>query len=470
MRRLIGHVEAHSDYRQPTAGGPRRVGGLTSLFAQVVDLLRPHRSTGSPSRPLIILTGGALVLLMLAGALFDRPTGRRAPTPCLTAAVSVAALVVTFVLWDQVHGRRSLRSCSATPSCSTGPALFITVVIVASILLTALFLDDYLRREGLDGAEVYALLLMSGLGGVVMAWSSDLIVLFLGLETLSMALYVLAASHLKRLQSQESGIKYFVLGGFSSAFFLYGVALEYGATGSTRLAEHGPDLLRPGHPGSSDKGLLLAGLALLLVGFGFKVAAVPFHMWTPDVYQGAPTPVTGVHGLGLEGGRLRRPAAGRGRPRSSQFRDDWRPVIFVLAVLSLLVGSVLAIVQTNVKRMLAYSSIAHVGFILVGVEALANEPTSGQTISRARLLERPVLPARLRRHRARQLRRRDAGRPALATPTTISTTTAACRAPAPVAGVHVHCPPAGPGRRALHGRVRGQVRRDPGRRRRQAAT
>jgi NADH-quinone oxidoreductase subunit N len=326
--------------------------------------------------PLIVLTGGAVVL-MLGGALL--PVRWRVPKGTyvgVTAAVSVAALVLTFVLWHRVQedGPKQLLGGAIVLD---GPALFITVVILASIVLTALFLDDYLRREGLEGCEVYALVLVSAIGGIVMAWSADLIVLFLGLETLSLALYVLCASHLKRIESQESGMKYFILGGFSSAFFLYGIALEYGATGSTRLRDIFAFL---GNTALSDKGLLFAGLALLLVGFGFKIAAAPFHMWTPDVYEGAPSPVTGFVASASKAGAF----AALLRVMTIaffQYRVDWRPIVYALAVLSLFVGAVLAIVQTNVKRMLAYSSIAHVGFILVGVEAMANEPTTGQIVS-----------------------------------------------------------------------------------------
>ena len=206
--------------------------------------------------------------------------------------------------------------------------------------------------------------------------------MFLGLETLSLAFYLLTASSRGRSASGEAGLKYFVLGGFASAFFLYGVALVFGATGSTNIeaiaAVLAKDTLVVGSPA-----MLLAGIALLLVGFGFKVSLVPFHTWTADVYQGAPTPVTALMG-----------SVGKTAAFVALFRvftvalpgrsDDWRPVVVVLAVLTLVVGSVLAVVQTDVKRMLAYSSISHAGFILVGLVAAgqvasadANLGTSG---------------------------------------------------------------------------------------------
>ena len=171
-----------------------------------------------------------------------------------------------------------------------GFSVFLTLAICAAIALAVLIADDYLRREGLDGVEFYALALLSGAGGVIMAQANDLIVLFLGLEVLSIALYVLAGSHVRKAESQEAAMKYFVLGAFSSAVLLYGIALTYGATGSTNLGEITTYLSTHIVFGN---GLLIAGMALLLVGLGFKIAAVPFHMWSPDVYQGAPTPATG---------------------------------------------------------------------------------------------------------------------------------------------------------------------------------
>ena len=204
-----------------------------------------------------------------------------------------------------------------------------------------------------------------------MGMSNDLIVLFLGLETMSLALYVLAASDRGQSASQEAGIKYFILGGFASAFLLYGIALIYGGTGSTNITEivgsfRGSVLIDGQDP------FVLAGIALLLVGLGFKVAAVPFHVWTPDVYQGAPSNVTAFMASVGKAGAFA--AMLRVLVIALPFhRDDWRPAIWVLAVLSLVVGSALAIMQSDVKRMLAYSSISHAGFILVGVEAAGHD-------------------------------------------------------------------------------------------------
>ncbi|MDE0580274.1 MAG: NADH-quinone oxidoreductase subunit N, partial [bacterium] len=196
-----------------------------------------------------------------------------------------------------------------------------------------------------------------------------LIVLFLGLEILSLAVYVLVAMHLRRAESQEAGIKYFVLGAFASAFLLYGIALVYGATGSLNLIDIEGILA---NKDLSDNGLLLAGMGMLLVGFGFKVAAVPFHAWTPDVYQGAPSPVVSYMAAGVKAAAfaalLRVFFAGFG-----PVADEWQPVVFGLAVASLAVGSMLAIVQNDVKRILAYSSISHAGFILVGVQAATDD-------------------------------------------------------------------------------------------------
>jgi NADH-quinone oxidoreductase subunit N len=272
-------------------------------------------------------------------------------------------MVVSVVQWFQVRddGPRPLL---ANAMRLDGFSTFVTVAICASVVLSALVAEDYLRQRRIEGAEIYGLFLMAASGAVVMAAATDLIVLFLGLESLSIALYVMAGSDLRRLQSQESAMKYFVLGAFSSAFFLYGIALVYGATGTTNLAGIFSYLSTTV---LLEDRMLLAGMALLLVGLGFKAALVPFHWWTPDVYQGAPTPVTGFFAscakVAAFAALLRVFVEAFGT-----YKSDWQPAMTALAVLTLLVGAIVAIVQTNVKRMMAYSSISHAGFILVGVE------------------------------------------------------------------------------------------------------
>jgi len=319
--------------------------------------------------PELILVGGALVLMVVA-ALSPKPlpAGTYA---WATVVIAAATLVDAAFLWSDVQDTGP-KSIIAGALGLDGFAVFFMVLTCVALILGSLFADSQLRRSGIDGCEPYVLMLLAGTGAIVMASANDLIVLFLGLETLSIALYVLAASDLRRRESQEASIKYFVLGGMSSAFLLYGIALVYGATGSTNLTTIQQFLA---DNVLLENGLMLAGLALLLVGLGFKVAAVPFHTWVPDVYQGSPTPITGFMASAAKA------AAFAALLRAfyvgfSAYQHDWKPVIWVLAVLSMLVGSVLAIIQTDVKRMLAYSSVSHAGFILVGVEAASAQGTA----------------------------------------------------------------------------------------------
>jgi NADH-quinone oxidoreductase subunit N len=340
------------------------------LFAQTpATFSGPHIDWWSLS-PILVLLGMGVILLV--GAALTPSGWPRGTYAACTSLAAIAAGVLMACLWDDVidYGPKTLVKDAIVLD---GVSIFLGITICAALLLAALVTEQYLRREDLEGPEVYGLYLMVGVGALVMASANDLIVLFLGLETLSIALYVLAASHRRRSESQEAGIKYFVLGSFSSAFFLYGIALIYGATGTTKLRGTGSikaslaDIIEL----DKERALLLVGIALLLVGLGFKIAAVPFHAWTPDVYEGSPTPVTGFMASAAKAaafGALLR-AVVIAMPEA---RDDWRPAIWAIAVLTLVVGSVLAVVQSNVKRMLAYSSISHAGFILVGVEAAAH--------------------------------------------------------------------------------------------------
>ncbi|HUE08812.1 MAG TPA: NADH-quinone oxidoreductase subunit N [Acidimicrobiales bacterium] len=312
--------------------------------------------------PPVIMIGGAVLLLGLA-SLVARPL-RVAVSTVATVVISGGALGVAIWQWTDVqdHGPHTYINQAVVMD---GFSVFVMVLVSIAMLLSALVADGYLRREGVHGAEFHVLAMVSASGAMLMAMANDLIIVFLGLEILSIALYVLTAFNYRRAASGEAALKYFILGGFSSAIFVYGIALTYGATGSTNLTQIA-DFLSKNVVLSN--GLLLAGLALLLVGFGFKVAAVPFHMWTPDVYQGAPSPVTGFMAAVAKAGAF----AAMLRVLFSALgvlTTDWRPVIYALAVLSLVLGAFVALRQRDVKRMLAYSSINHAGFILVGVVA-----------------------------------------------------------------------------------------------------
>ena len=321
--------------------------------------------------PVLVLIGGALVLMSISALLRSRPI--EGFYAVATSVIAGCSIIASLNQWQRVQDVvRGPYSAMSGAVGVDGFSVFLGVLIAVSVILGALLCDDYLRREGLDGPEPYVLMLLSASGGLIMAAANDLIVMFLGLEILSIAVYVLAAMHRRRVSSQEAGMKYFVLGAFSSAFLLYGIAFIYGATGSTNLVTI-LDFLTGRF--LAQNGLLLVGLALLLVGFAFKIAAVPFHTWTPDVYQGAPTPAVAYMASGVKAAGF----AGLLRVLFLAFnlyRTDWQPIIFAMAAATLVVGSVMAVVQTNVKRMLAYSSISHAGFMLVGVQAATQRGVS----------------------------------------------------------------------------------------------
>ncbi|HEY8527807.1 MAG TPA: NADH-quinone oxidoreductase subunit N [Acidimicrobiales bacterium] len=318
--------------------------------------------------PVLILAGAALVLMLISS--FVRGRGAAVAYAAITCLAGLGVVGVSIPLWREVQDpERGPFTTFEGAVGVDGTEVFLTVVIAASVILAALFIHDYVRREDLPRAEPFALLLLSAAGGVVMAAANDLIILFLGLEVLSIAVYVMAALHHRRLSSQEAGMKYFVLGAFSSAFFLYGIAMIYGGTGTTNLVRI-VELFSTST--LTEDGLVLAGLALMLVGLGFKVAAVPFHFWTPDVYQGAPTAMVTWMASGVKVAGF----AGLIRVYVLAFqayRTDWQPMVYALAIATLVAGSILAVVQTDVKRMLAYSSIAHAGYVLVGVQAATQD-------------------------------------------------------------------------------------------------
>ena len=313
--------------------------------------------------PILSLLAGTCFLL-LVGSLV--PTWPRRGYAWVTGISTTVALVANAIKWNNLYYKKGATFFADAIAIDRFSVLA-SITICLAVIFGALMLSAYLVRMNADGPELYALLLTSAIGALVMVSANELIVLFLGLETLSLSLYLLAASNRDREQSQEAGLKYFILGGFSSAFFLYGVALIFGSTGSTKISGIG-EVLSGSISVANTDAMLLVGIGMLLVGLGFKVSAAPFHIWTPDVYEGAPTPVTAFMA-----------SAGKVAAFAALIRilvvgleqrvDDWRPVVWALAILTVFAGSILAVVQTNVKRMLAYSSISHAGFILVGVEA-----------------------------------------------------------------------------------------------------
>jgi NADH-quinone oxidoreductase subunit N len=343
---------------------------VTGLLAQVEPTpLRTPAVEYSAMLPELILIGGAVAMLLAVSVLRRRPPWLWTAISLLTGAASMAA---SLWLWFDVRDEGP-RRIVADALVVDGFAVFFMVLVSVTVILGSLLASTYLAREPAHGPEFYVLMLLSASGAVVMASANDLIVLFLGLEILSIALYVLAGFAVRRAASREAAMKYFVLGAFSSALFLYGVALVYGATGTTNLGRM-RDFLAANL--AVEGGVMLAGVALILVGLGFKVAVVPFHTWTPDVYQGAPSPATGFMAAAAKAAGF----AGLLRVFFTTFdtlRADWRPVVWALAVATLLVGSVLAVVQTDIKRMLAYSSVSHAGYVLIGLQAANDQGIAG---------------------------------------------------------------------------------------------
>ena len=244
-------------------------------------------------------------------------------------------------------------------------SLFFTCIFTLSSGMAILLSEDYNEREGIKVGQYYALILLCTVGMIVLASSTDMIMIFLGIEIVSICLYVLAGFKRDDPVSNEAALKYFLLGAFATGFLLYGMTLVYGSTGSTNLFKIA-DFVKT--EGAQSNPLLLMGIVLLVIGLGFKVAAVPFHMWAPDVYQGSPTPVTAFMSVGPKAAAF----AAFFRVFTEaipEMAPSWEILLCVVAVLSMFVGNLGAIMQTNIKRMLAFSSISHAGYLLIAVIA-----------------------------------------------------------------------------------------------------
>jgi len=332
-----------------------------------------------------LIIGIAAVVVMMIDA-FARRDQR-----WLTGAASLAALILAGVdsIWLWV-------TWPATRTAYNGMIvldelrLSFTLIFVVVSILTVLIAMAWIDTEHLPAGEFHALLLFATCGMMLMASAGDLVIVFLGLEILSIATYVMAGFRRSDVRSNESSLKYFILGSFASAFLLYGIALIYGATatgpdspGTTNIATIAARVNQSIYPP-----LLLAGIAMMIVGFGFKIATAPFHVWTPDVYEGAPTPVTAFMAAGPKAAGFASflrvflfgfpiaTAAAAGT--ASYAHTSWVGALAIMAALTMTIGNVVAIVQNNVKRMLAYSSIAHAGYALVGFVAAGAAADSDQ--------------------------------------------------------------------------------------------
>jgi NADH-quinone oxidoreductase subunit N len=310
---------------------------ITSLLILLVDLALPH--AGEKSKH----TGPANFTVL----------------PIVSFLGILCAIVTTIVLFLVNHPQQVF---NAMVGADTG-TLYAYLIILSAGGLGVLLSPSYLKRLKLvQQGEYYALLLMAMAGMMLMAAATSFVIVFVGLEMFSLALYILCGFAEQRKASQEAGMKYFLLSSFASAFLLYGIALIYAATGSTTLITIA-NFVKSLHQAPT---LLLVGMGLLTVGFAFKVSAIPFQAWTPDVYQGAPAPVTAFMSVGTK------VAALLAFVRVFGFvllpvQNDWMPVVWALAVLTIAIGNLMALTQSNVKRMLAYSSIAHGGYLLIGV-------------------------------------------------------------------------------------------------------
>jgi NADH-quinone oxidoreductase subunit N len=316
--------------------------------------------------PLTILTVWACVLLLVDIFI---PKTRKGITALLSALGLAVTLGFTLSqLGQEVSGFNGMVVLD-------GFSTFVNALLLVSGLLGIALAYGYVKRMGIERGEYYTLLLFSVVGMMLMAQATDLIIVFLALELLSIPLYVLAAFARPKEESEEAGLKYFLLGAFSSGFLVYGIALIFGATQSTNIFA-----IVDSASTSTGSLLLTVGAALLLIGFGFKVAAVPFHMWTPDVYQGAPTAVTAFMSSGAKIAGF----AALLRVFATAFPSlavDMTDILWALSALTMIVGNVVAISQTDIKRMLAYSSIAHAGYILMAFVPYGNSDVVATSVA-----------------------------------------------------------------------------------------
>jgi NADH-quinone oxidoreductase subunit N len=320
--------------------------------------------------PLTFLMAWACILLLVDAFI---PHRHKAWTAMLSALGLVISLAL--VIWQFNQGEQTAFMGMASVD---GFSLFLQSVFLMAGLAGITLGYDYLKRMEIERGEYYILLLLSIGGMMSMSMANDLIMVFLSLEWLSIPLYILSALARPRIDSEESGLKYFLLGAYSGGFTMYGIALVFGATGTTAL----PGIVAAVDSLSANTGMLLVGAGLMLIGLGFKVSAVPFHMWTPDVYHGAPTPVTAFMSVAAKAGGF----AALLRVfvvALPEVSDIMLPLLWVLSALTMFLGNVVAIAQSNIKRLLAYSSIAHAGYILMALVSFGNPAVVQDSVAAA---------------------------------------------------------------------------------------
>ena len=317
--------------------------------------------------PLITLVAWASALLLLDIFFTRKVEG-------LTAILAALGLMITLVISALNLGAGSTAFNGMIEA--DGFSSYLQILFAGSGIVGIALAHSYLKRMGINRGEYYPLLLYSISGMILMSQAADLIVVFLALELLSIPLYILAGFARPNPASEEAALKYFLLGAFAGGFVVYGVALSFGATGTTSMA----GIVAAVDSASANMPLLLVGAGLILIGLGFKVALVPFHMWTPDVYHGAPTPLTAFMAVGAK-------AAGFAAllriflAALPVLAGNFVPVFWILSALTMFAGNLIAIVQDNIKRMLAYSSIAHAGYIMMAVVAFGQELISRDAVA-----------------------------------------------------------------------------------------
>jgi NADH-quinone oxidoreductase subunit N len=314
--------------------------------------------------PMLTVFGGGVMLLLLEAFAGGRQRTYLAP---LTVAIAALAMALDFWQWSDLNAPHTAFGEMLT---FDHMSVFADCLFLSSCALTAMLSPGFMREHRFEHGEFYALLLFATGGMMMLAAATDLLTVFLGLETMSIAVYVLCGSWRRAARSSEAAMKYFLNGAFAAAILLYGIALVYGATGATSLSAITSNVAH-----LSGQPIFVIGILFILIAFGFKVAAVPFHMWAPDAYEGAPTPVTAFMAAGVKAAAfvalIRLFGGAFNRPELAFGPSGWASILGILAIATMTLGNLAALRQDNIKRMLAYSSIAHAGYLLIGIVALA---------------------------------------------------------------------------------------------------